>query len=151
MNKNIINKVALFSMYISFVTHTQPISTTENEYIFPKTVTFLNNTEETLEIYSHSNKETIQTIAPQESFLLSDDKPEIHWKVPQDIEAGVYIRSAIFTLKGNILEIEENYAENPQGSKPLFQKFKKLINLTSKSENFEIFKNGRILDINEKT
>lgn len=149
MNKNTAQKIYFLGFLICVFTNTQA-SHDIHEHAFPKTLTFLNNTDETILISLPAE----QKIAPGESFLLSDDyhqkKPKVRWHVSKNIESGIHIHSALFTLDGNILDIVELYDENPQGAKSILKPFKKIITLSSTSENFTLFKNGRLIDIEQK-
>lgn len=150
MNKHIFSNFTIFILNICIFSQTQTISHDMNDHAFPKTITFLNNTGETIKISLPNQQE----IAPGESFLLSDDnhqkKPKIRWHIPKDTNSGIHIHSALFSLEGNILDIIEIYDENPQGSKSVFKTFKKVVTLSSTSSSFELFKNARIVDIKEK-
>jgi len=75
--------------------------------------------------------------------------------------AGIFLKNAkflvfiyssgVFILKGNILTIVEFYNENPQGAKAILKPFKKMITLSSTSENFTLWKNSRLIDIEQKS
>ena len=150
MNTNILQKITLLSILSCFLQVTNIINA-HDEHFYPKTLTFLNDTGENI-LISHPSK---QVIAPGESFFISDDTsknktPYIRWHILKSVNSGVNISSAVFTLKGNILTIVEIYDENPQGAKAILKPYKKIITLSSQSENFTLWKNGRIIDIEAK-
>lgn len=145
MNKNNINKLMIFSIFVCLFNNIQ----STDDHVFPKTLTFYNDTGETITISSPTNQE----IAPGESFLLSDDNhktPHVRWHILKNINSGIYISAGVFIYQRNILTIVEKYAENPQGSHSVLKSFKKIIPLSSTSENFTLFKNGRLVDIEPK-
>lgn len=150
MNTNNLQKIALFSLFICFFPNTHTANTHYDDHVYPKTLTFLNDTGEEILISSPTN----QKIAPGESFLLSDDNnhktPHVRWHILKNINSGIHISSGVFMLKGNILTIVEIYDENPQGSKSILKPFKKILTLSSESENFKLFKNSRLIDVEQK-
>ena len=150
MNTNNFQKITIFGIFLCFFTNIQSISPITDDHVFPKTVTFLNDTDEEILISSPTN----QKIAPGESFLLSDDNnhktPHVRWHILKNINSGIHISSGVFILKGNILTIVEFYDENPQGSKVILKPFKKIVTLSSTSENFRLFKNSRLVDVEQK-
>lgn len=151
MNTNALKKLTYISIFICLYNTAESISPTIDDHIFPKSLTFLNDTQEEI-LISHP---THQKISPGQSFLLSDDTsknktPYIRWHILKNVNSGIHISSGVFTLKGNILTIVEIYDENPQGSKAILKPFKKTITLSSTSENFTLWKNSRLIDIEQK-
>lgn len=156
MNKNILPKITIFSFSLCFFAITQTISNDSlslSDHAFPKTLTFFNDTGETILI----SLPTDQKIAPGESFFLSDENhknaPKIRWHIPQNTDSGIFINSGVIFLHGNVLTIVESYDEDPLRSpntKPTLRTFKKTIPLSSESENFTLSKNSRLIEINPK-
>ena len=152
MNTGMLQKITIFSMFTCFFANIETINAINtDEHVFPKVITFFNDTQEDIIISSP----TSQKIAPGESFLLSDDTtknktPHVRWHILKNINSGIHISSSVFIIKGNILTIVEFYDENPQGAKAILKSFKKIVTLSSTSENFTLFKNGRLIDIEPK-